>query len=108
MQAAKGIGIPQDLSDANTYFKIAADKGNIVDAMYEFAEMAKNGDGMEKADEKLACKYYKKAGLSGNAEAMHKASLLESKFLQEQTQTQPQKTHQKRKNDSQFRYTPDS
>lgn len=107
MQAAKAIGIPQNLFDANKYYKIAADHGNNVDAMYEFAEMAMNGDGMEKADEKIAAEYYKKAGLAGNAEAMHKATLLESKFLTQQVKPEPQ-TNQKKKSDSQFHYKPPS
>lgn len=110
MQASKGIGIPQDLSEAAKYFRIAADKGNNGEAMYEFAEMAKNGDGMEKADEELAARYYRMAGQLGNDEAMHKASIIESKLLQAQQQQQQaqQQQTQKKKANSQFHYKSES
>lgn len=109
--ASKGIGIPQDVNDAAKYFKIAADQGNITDAMYEFAEMCCYGDGMEKVDERLAAEYYKKAGLAGNAEALHKASLLESKFIEEEQQKRQQlqqQQAQKTQKNSKFHYTPKS
>ena len=71
---SKGIGVPQDFSEAAKFYRMAAEKGHVA-AQHDLAYLYEHGLGVE-CDFKQAAEWYRKAALQGDAEAQNNLGAL--------------------------------
>jgi len=69
-----GRGVPADLSEAASWYKLAAERG-LAPAQYRLANLFEKGTGVTR-DLTKAMTYYKQAAQAGNASAMHNLAVL--------------------------------